>query len=99
MNYFTPYLSQIVALCKQYKVKKLFAFGSALTERFNDRSDVDLLVEFGDVDKMNYAGNYFDFKDSLEDIFKREVDLVENKGISNPFFRKNVDKTKQLIYG
>ena len=46
-----------------------------------------------------YKVNYFDFKYSLQDLFGREVDLVEEQTIRNPYFRKSVDSTKQLIYG
>ena len=46
-----------------------------------------------------YKVNYFDLKYSLQDLFGREVDLVEEQTIRNPYFRKSVDSTKQLIYG
>lgn len=45
MNFFNNYLPGIIALCKKHKVKKLFAFGSVLTNRFNDKSDIDLVKE------------------------------------------------------
>ena len=46
-----------------------------------------------------YKVNYFDLNYSLQDLFGREVDLVEEQTIRNPYFRKSVDSTKQLIYG
>ena len=92
-------ISQIVALCRKHKVSKLFAFGSILTNRFNDESDVDLLVSFNKSEVTDYFDNYFDFKYSLQDLFGRKVDLVEEQSIKNPYFRKSVDSTKQLIYG
>ena len=55
-------ISQIVALCRKHKVCKLFAFGSILTNRFNDESDVDLLVSFNKSEVTDYFDNYFDFK-------------------------------------
>jgi predicted nucleotidyltransferase len=48
---------------------------------------------------LDYADNYFDLKFSLEDTFKRSVDLLEEKAIKNPYFKKALDKNKQLIYG
>ncbi|WPO77601.1 hypothetical protein [Flavobacterium sp. KACC 22761] len=48
---------------------------------------------------MDYADNYFDFKFSLEEIFKRPIDLLEEKAIKNPYFKENLNKQKQLIYG
>ena len=87
-------IQKIVALCKKYKVNKLFVFGSILTSRFNDDSDVDLVVSFNKSEI-----NYFDFKYSLEELFGREVDLLEEQTIKNPYLKKNVDATKTLIYG
>ena len=86
-------------MCRKYKVRRLFVFGSVLTDRFNERSDIDLIVDF-DKDKIkDYFDNYFDFKYSLENLFGRKVDLLEDQTIKNPYLRKNVDETKSLIYG
>lgn len=63
-----------------------------------ETSDVDLLVQFGNMDIDHYFDNYMDFKDELEDLFNRPVDLVENQAIKNPVFRKVVDREKQLVY-
>lgn len=99
MNLIDKNIDRIKDLCKKHKVKKLFAFGSVLTTRFKNTSDIDLLVDFQDVDLYNYADNYFDFKDSLEQIFDREVDLLEDKAIRNPYLRQSIESSKQLIYG
>ena len=92
-------IQKIVALCKKYKVGKLFVFGSILTSRFNDDSDVDLVVDFDKVTLEEYADNYFDFKYALEKLFGRDVDLLEDKAIRNPILRRNIDNSKKLIYG
>lgn len=89
----------ISAICEKHKVGKLFVFGSILTDRFNEDSDVDMVVDFDKVTLEDYADNYFDFKFSLEDIFGREVDLLEDKAIRNPVLRRNIDNSKVLIYG
>lgn len=99
MNTIDQNINQINSLCKSHKVEKLYAFGSVLTDKFNDKSDIDLIVSFGNVDLLEYADNYFDLKFSLEDIFKRSVDLLEEKAIKNPYFKKVVEEKKQLIYG
>lgn len=99
MNFFNNYLPTIIALCKKHKVKKLFAFGSVLTNRFTDKSDIDLVVDFENISLDEYADNYFDLKDALSAIFHREIDLLEDKAIRNPILRKNIDRSKQLIYG
>lgn len=94
-------IDHIIALCKKYKVAKLWVFGSILTPRFNDRSDVDFAVSFDKekIDILDYADNYFDFVDELKLLFSREIDLVCADSITNPFFRKSLDASKVQIYG
>ena len=89
----------IAQLCKKYNVEKLYVFGSILTEKFNDSSDIDFIVKFHQLDLSKYADNYFDLKFSLEEILKREIDLLEEKSIKNPYFLEEVNHQKQLIYG
>lgn len=93
-------MDRIAALCRRYKVAKLWVFGSILTPRFNDDSDVDFIVEFdrNRLDLLDYADNFFDFIDSLKDVFKREIDLVVDSSIRNPYFRKEVDNTRRLVW-
>ena len=94
-------LKRILDLCRLHKVKSLAVFGSILTDRFNDNSDVDLLVDFEstDLDKFDYVTNYFSLRDSLEHLFNRKVDLIEEKGLRNKYIIANVNRTKQIIYG
>ncbi len=94
-------MQRIIDLCLKHKVKTLAVFGSILTDRFNDQSDVDLLVNFDTTDheKWDYVTNYFDFRDALERLFGRKVDLVVEKGLKNKYFMANVNRTKQMIYG
>ncbi len=73
--------------------------GSVLTNKFNKICDVELIVDFEDVDLYMYADNYFDFKIALEQLFHRKVDLLEEKAIKNPYLKQSIDTTKQLIYG
>lgn len=99
MDFIKSYYQNIQSLCLQYHVLKLYVFGSILTKRFNSESDIDFLVEFDQIELQDYADNFFDFKYSLESLFRREIDLLEIKAISNPYFKKNIDYSKQLIYG
>ncbi|MGM9859608.1 MAG: nucleotidyltransferase family protein [Muribaculaceae bacterium] len=94
-------LQRIIDLCRKHKVKSLSVFGSILTDRFNDRSDVDMLVDFEPIDHDNfdYVSNYFGLRDALELLFNRKVDLIEEKGLRNKYFIANVNRTKQIIYG
>lgn len=80
-------IKRIFELCRLYKVKSLAVFGSILTDRFNEHSDVDMLVDFEptDHDRFDYVTNYFDFRDALERLLNRKVDLIEEKGLRNKF--------------
>jgi predicted nucleotidyltransferase len=89
---------KLIELCDRYKVKELYLFGSILTERFIDSSDIDVLVQFSDIELEKYFDNYMDFKEQLELLFEREIDLVENQAIRNPIFRRVVDREKKLVY-
>ena len=94
-------MAEIVALCEKHKVLQLYVFGSILTDRFNENSDVDFTVIFdrNSLPLLEYGNNYFDFLFSLENLLKRDVDLVEYSAIKNPYFKEELDETKQLIYG
>ena len=65
-----------------------------LTDRFDDKSDIDFLVEFSLVDILEYFGNYMDFKEKLEALLQRPIDLVENQAVRNPIFRRVLIETK-----
>jgi len=99
MNIIDQNIEIIHDLCTRHKVARLFVFGSVLTNRLKINSDIDLIVDFRDIDVYDYADNYFDLKFSLENLFKRKVDLLEDKAINNPYLRQSIDSTKQLIYG
>jgi len=99
MNLIERNIDKIRDLCSRHKVRQLFVFGSVLSDRFRKDSDIDLVVDFQGVDLYDYADNYFDLKESLEKLFKRDVDLLEEKAIKNPYLRQSIDSSKQLIYG
>ena len=90
---------KIIALCDKHRVARLFVFGSVLTDKFNKNSDIDLLVDFSGVELYDYAENYFSFKKSLEKLFKRQIDLLEDKAVKNPYLRRSIDSSKTMIYG
>jgi hypothetical protein len=91
-------IDKIQDLCLKHKVAKLFVFGSILSDRFERSSDIDFLVDFQGVDLYDYADNYFDLKTSLEKLLKRQIDLLEDKAVRNPYLRQSIDSSKQLIY-
>ena len=86
-------------LCQMHKVHKLYAFGSAITNQFNeDSSDIDLLVDVDIPDPANRGETLLSLCDKLEAYFKRKVDLVTINSIQNPFLKSNIDRSKELIY-
>ena len=99
MNLIESNIDNVRTLCKLHKVQRMFVFGSVLSDRFQKDSDIDLIVDFQGVDLYDYADNYFDLKESLENLFQREVDLLEDKAIKNPYLRKSIDSSKVLVYG
>jgi uncharacterized protein len=92
-------MNEIERLCKTHRVKFLYVFGSSLTEHFNKNSDIDLLVQFGNIDLKNYFSNFLDFKEKLESVFHRKVDLVEEQTLKNPVLINSINSTRQLVYG
>lgn len=90
----------IIDLCKRFKIKKLYVFGSILTDRFSENSDVDFSFHFEDeVDYHNYSDLFLGFYNELKRLLGREIDLVDESSVRNKYFREELDDTKQLIYG
>ena len=93
------HIEQIKALCDTNKVISLFAFGSVTTDGFSPESDIDLIVDIEENDPLTYSDNYFNLKFALEQLLKREIDLLEQKAIKNPYLKQQIEKTKVQVYG
>ncbi|WP_339810706.1 nucleotidyltransferase domain-containing protein [uncultured Imperialibacter sp.] len=89
---------ELQALCEKYDVKTMHVFGSACTSKFNESSDVDILISFKEISFEKYTDNYFDLHRQLEKLFDHKVDLITENSLSNPFFIESVKETKQLLY-
>jgi predicted nucleotidyltransferase len=99
MNLILQNITGIHSICQQHQVEQLFIFGSINTENFNEQSDIDILIIFSpSIDPAKYFDNYMDFKEKMEALLKREVDIVENQAVRNPIFRKILDRDKILVY-
>ena len=91
---------QIRNLCRRHHVKRLDVFGSAVNGDFRpDESDIDFLVEFDDSLEGQRFETRFQLNEELESLFGRSVDLVDDSAIQNPYFRDEVDQTREPIYG
>jgi uncharacterized protein len=88
-----------IKLCQLHQVNSMHAFGSVLTDQFNESSDIDLVVDFNPINIEDYADNYFNLKFSLQNIFNRTIDLLERNAIKNPYFLKEMIQNSKRIYG
>ncbi len=92
-------IQELQSICLTLGVKRLYAFGSVVSDKFNKESDIDFLISF--VDKLSieeYTDNYFLLHYKLQDLFKRKIDLVTERTLSNPYFIESIEESKQLIY-
>jgi predicted nucleotidyltransferase len=91
-------IDELKRLCNAYNVKSMYVFGSVCTDKFNDSSDIDILISFENISIDQYTENYFDLHYKLQDLFGRKIDLITDKSLANPYFIKGLEQTKQLIY-
>lgn len=91
--------SQIIALCRLHRVRRLEVFGSALRDDFDiQHSDVDVVVEFEPLPQGDGLRRYFDFKTQLEALLRRPVDLVELAAMENTRLKRIIERTKVPVY-
>lgn len=97
---FEPYMPVVLQLLQTHKVKNAYLFGSVLTDRFNDNSDVDFLVNYDDnMDPLEMGESLMELYIALEDNLKRKIDLLTERSLKNPYFIKEINETKYQIYG
>ena len=89
--------TSINELCKRLRIRKLDIFGSAATDDFGPDSDVDVLARF-DRDGTDLFDRYFELKEGLQELFGRDVDVVLEESIKNPYFRQSVERSRRNIY-
>jgi predicted nucleotidyltransferase len=89
--------AKIEDFCRRWKIAEFSFFGSILREDFSPKSDVDVLISF----EPDIPWSLFDWVDMIEElreILGREVDLVEKSGLRNPFRRREILNSRQVIY-
>ena len=93
-------IDEIRHLMQKHKMLRGYIFGSGTTNHFNEKSDIDILVEVDEsLDPVELGGHLWDLQFSLEDMLGRPVDLLTSRSLKNSFFIKKVNATKELIYG
>ena len=92
------YLPQIKQLMQQYGVQRAYAFGSSVKNTMRPDSDVDFIISFPEnMDYETYGNNYFALLYSLQDLLKKEVDLVTEKTLKNPYLVQSINQHKVQI--
>jgi len=94
--------TELATLCDRFGVQRLEVFGSAASgEGFDPRtSDLDFIVEFrADQDFGPWLQNYFAFREALSNLFGFPVDLVMSSAMKNPYFIREANRTRRLLYG
>ncbi len=89
--------SKIEQFCLRWRIVELAIFGSALTDEFADESDVDILVSFAPNATCSLL-DWVDMTDELKAMFGRPVDLVEKEGLRNPFRRRAILSSAEVVY-
>ena len=92
-------INEIKNLCILLQIKKLYAFGSVVSNKFKKDSDIDFLISFSDKLSVDeYTQNYFTLHYRLRELFNREIDIITERTLSNPYLIESIDETKELIY-
>ena len=93
--------AELESLCQRYSVLRLELFGSSCHRRISvgRQLDLDFLKWSLRSCRIELLGaSYFGLLKSLEQMFGRSVDLVDDSSIKNPYLRESVDESKVLVY-
>jgi uncharacterized protein len=88
---------KIAEFCKRWSITEFSLFGSVLRDDFRPDSDIDVLVSI-DPEAHISLFEIAQMQIELENMFKRPVDLVEKEGLRNPYRRREILSTAQVIY-
>lgn len=92
-------LDKVAELCRRVGALRLHTFGSAVRPDSDPASsDLDFVVELDGLPPARYADAYFALKESLEALFGRQIDLITEVGLENPYFRARVQAERQTVY-
>jgi predicted nucleotidyltransferase len=84
---------------ESHRIEKAYVFGSAVSGNFNEKSDLDFLVKFqSGISPLEKGELWWNLHDKLRDLLNREIDIVTESSLKNPYFIEELDKTKELIY-
>lgn len=96
---FKAQLPLLARLFKEHKIKNAYVFGSVVGDKFTDESDIDFLINFEEgLEPLEKGEIWWSLYDTLRDVFNREVDLLIESSLKNPYFIEEINEKKQLIY-
>lgn len=87
----------VAAFCRKWRIRELSIFGSALRDDFGPESDLDFLVSFEPGTSLDIS-DLLDMKDELEASYGRSIDLIEKEALRNPWRRREIMRTREVIY-
>ncbi len=100
VNLIVSNIEKIRQLLAANKIEEAYVFGSAAKGNFNEKSDVDFLVRFSaDLTPLEKGELWWNLHDELRRFLNREIDIVTINSLKNPYFIKEINDTKVLIYG
>lgn len=94
------HIEELKAICEKLKIRRLYAFGSAVTfDKFKENSDIDFMITFDEhLSPEEYSENYFQLHYKLRELFNREVDVITERSLTNPYLIESINKNKVLLY-
>ena len=87
----------LAEFCRKWRIRELSIFGSALRDDFGPESDLDFLVSFQPETEFD-SFDLIDMKEELEGRYGRSVDLIEKEALRNPWRKREILKTREVIY-
>jgi hypothetical protein len=92
------HLPEIRSLMKHHGVVSAYVFGSAAVGNMTEGSDVDFLVNFdSNLNYTDYSNNYFKLMYALQNLLKKEVDIVAEETLSNPYLLQRINSQKIAV--
>jgi uncharacterized protein len=93
-------MPQLLAVLSKHPIKTAYLFGSVLTNRFNKDSDLDLVINFMDgLDPLEAGDHWWGIHDQLRDLLNREIDIVTERSLKNPYFIEELQNSRLKVYG
>ena len=88
---------KIADFCQRWRITEFAVFGSVLREDFGPNSDIDVLVTFQNNAPWS-MWDLLDMRKELQDLFGRDVDLVEKDALRNPFRKQEILREHKVVY-